>query len=100
ELVRTMETTAETLATDNNGSYEKTTLAELKNAENTINTTASSKEAYASAATPIETNKGYEVTATAEPSGAAFTIKKTEAGEVTRTCSPVTTTNGCPSGDW
>jgi type IV pilus assembly protein PilA len=100
ELVRTMETTAETLATDNNGSYEKTTLAELKNAENTINTTAGSKEAYASAATPIETNGGYEVTATAEPSATAFTIKKTATGVVTRTCTPVNSTGGCPSGDW
>jgi type IV pilus assembly protein PilA len=100
ELARTMETTAETLATDNNGSYEKTTLTELNNAENTINTTANTKEAYASAAAPIESNQGYEVTATAEPSGATFTIKKKASGEVLRTCSPKSQTNGCPSGDW
>jgi type IV pilus assembly protein PilA len=100
ELVRTMETTAETLATDSNGSYVNTTLIELKNAENTINTTASTTEAYASAAAPIETNQGYKVTAKAEPSGAEFTITKTATGEVKRTCTPVNSTNGCPTGDW
>jgi type IV pilus assembly protein PilA len=100
ELARTMETTAETLSTDNNGSYEKTTLAELKNAENTINTTASTKEAYASEAKPIESNTGYEVIAKAEPSGTEFIITKTAAGEVKRTCTPVNSTAGCPTGDW
>jgi type IV pilus assembly protein PilA len=100
ELVRSMETTVETLAVDNNGSYEKTSLTELKSSESAINTTANSKEAYASAATPIEANNGFEVTATAEPSGSMFTIKKTAAGVVTRTCTPVNATGGCPSGDW
>ena len=100
ELVRTMETTAETLATDNNGSYAKTTLEELKSAENTIKTTASSTEAYASKAEEKESGKGYVVTATAEPSGTEFIITKTGTGEVTRTCSPVNATGGCPSGDW
>ena len=100
ELARTMETTAETLATDNNGSYEKTTLAELKSAENTINTTASTTEAYASKAEETESGKGYVVAAKAEPSGAEFIITKTGTGAVTRTCTPVNSTNGCPSGDW
>jgi type IV pilus assembly protein PilA len=100
ELVRTMETTAETLATDNNGSYEKTTLAELKNAENTINTTASTKEAYAAKAEEKESGKGYVVVAKAEPSGTEFIITKTSSGSVTRTCTPVSSTNGCANGDW
>ena len=100
ELVRTMETTAETLATDNNGSYVNTTLTELKGAENTINTTVSTTEAYASAAKPEEENKGYVVSAKAVPSGTTFTITKTAAGEVKRTCSPVNSTGGCPTGDW
>jgi type IV pilus assembly protein PilA len=100
ELVRTMETTAETLATDNNGSYSKTTLPELKSAENTINTTASTTEAYASKAEETGSGTGYVVTAKAEPSGAEFIITKTSTGEVKRTCTPVNSTNGCPSGDW
>jgi type IV pilus assembly protein PilA len=100
ELVRTMETTAETLATDNNGSYEKTTPTELKNAENTISFTASTKEAYASKAEEKESGKGYVVAAKAEPSGTEFIITKTAAGTVTRTCEPVNSTGGCPTGDW
>ncbi len=100
ELVRSMETTAETLSIDNNGSYEKTTLVELKSAESAINTTLNSKEAYASAAEPKESNKGYSVTAKAEPSSTEFTITKTEAGTITRTCTPVSATDGCTTGDW
>ncbi len=100
ELVRTMETTAETLATDANGSYVNTTLTELHAAENTINTTASTTEAYASKAEEKETGKGYVVGAKAEPSGAEFIITKTSTGAVTRTCTPVNATNGCATGDW
>src|SRR6478609_10903394 len=44
ELARSAQTTAETIATDNGGSYEKTTLAELKAAEPSLVTTESTKE--------------------------------------------------------
>jgi type IV pilus assembly protein PilA len=98
ELARTMETTAETLATDNNGSYASISLTELKNAENTINTTVSTKEAYASGAE--STANSYKVEATAEPSAAVFSIEKTSSGEVIRKCTPINATNGCPTGDW
>lgn len=100
ELVRTMETTAETLATDNNGSYEKTTPAELTKAESTINFTASTKEAYAAKAEETNSGKGYVVSAKAAPSGTEFIITKNAAGEVLRTCTPINSTGGCPSGDW
>jgi type IV pilus assembly protein PilA len=100
ELVRTMETTAETLATDNNGSYSNTTEAELEKAENTIKFAASTKEAYAFKAEEKESGKGYVVSAKAEPSGATFIITKTGTGVVTRTCEPINSTNGCPTGDW
>jgi hypothetical protein len=72
----------------------------LKNAENTINTTASTTEAYASKAEETSSGKGYVVGAKAEPSGAEFVITKTAEGAVTRTCTPVSSTNGCPTGDW
>jgi type IV pilus assembly protein PilA len=100
ELVRTMETTAETLATDNNGSYVNTTPTELSKAESTINFTVSSKEAYAAKAEETESGKGYVVSAKAAPSGTEFIITKTAVGEVLRTCTPVNSTGGCPSGDW
>ena len=99
ELARTMETTAETLATDNNGSYSTVTLEALKNAENTINTTASTKEAYAFGVSGVTANS-YKVEAKAEPSGTIFSIEKTSSGEVLRKCTPESQTNGCPTGDW
>src|ERR1700729_3404824 len=51
ELARTAETTAETVATDNNGGYENVTLTELHAIEPTIPISSSSNEAYLSAAT-------------------------------------------------
>ena len=99
ELARTAETTAETISTDNNGEYAKVSLAELHLYEPSILTTVSTTEAYLSAAKEIETGKGYEVTAKST-SGETFTIKKTAAGEITRTCTPVKVGTGCPTGSW
>ena len=96
ELARSAQTTAETIATDNGGSYEKTTLAELKAAEPSLVTTESTKEAYLIEGTH-EAN-GYKVTAKST-SGDEFSITKKE-GEVTRTCTPVKANTGCPTGDW
>src|SRR5271156_5546338 len=60
ELARTAETTAETISPDNNGEYKEVTLANLHTYEPSILTTASTTEAYLSAAKEIETGKGYE----------------------------------------
>src|SRR6201987_4622717 len=46
ELARTAQTTAETIATDNNGSYAKVEAKELKAYEPSIVTVATEKEAY------------------------------------------------------
>ena len=51
ELARTAETTAETIATDNNGEYTKVTAAELNKYEPTIRISQSSTAAYLSATT-------------------------------------------------
>jgi type IV pilus assembly protein PilA len=100
ELVRTAQTTAETLATDNDGSYAQVTAVELNAVELTIPIAASESEAYLSSATGSQ--NGYSVTATAT-NGDELTITKNEAGEVTRECvSPVTKTgcSGGESGSW
>jgi type IV pilus assembly protein PilA len=99
ELARTAETTAETIATDNNGEYKEVTLPNLHTYEPSILTTASTTEAYLSAAAPAEENKGYAVTAKST-SGATYTITRTAAGAITRTCLPVKVGTGCPSGNW
>jgi type IV pilus assembly protein PilA len=99
ELARTAQTTAETIATDNNGSYEKVTQEELKAVEPSIQTAAGGNNAFISAAKGSGT--GYEVTATAATTEDTFTITNA-GGVVTRTCKPKVATNkgGCPTGTW
>ena len=96
ELARSAETTAETIATDNNGSYEKVTLAELKAYEPSL-TTNSAKEAALEEGT--HSANGYKVVAVST-NGDKFEIEKKANGEVARTCSPVKANGGCSSGDW
>jgi prepilin-type N-terminal cleavage/methylation domain-containing protein len=107
ELARTAQTTAETYATDHSGEWAGLTaggvgLTELKKYETGLkgcppaNGNACLKEAK-----EIEVGKGYEVTAQAANTLDEFTIKKTAAGEVERTC--VSTKNGCSganTGTW
>jgi type IV pilus assembly protein PilA len=97
ELARTAQTTAETIATDNNGSYAKVSLTELKAYEPSIVTTATEKEAYLS--TGEGTGKTYTVTATSS-SGDTFTVSRESSGEISRSCTQVTGSKGCPSGSW
>jgi type IV pilus assembly protein PilA len=98
ELARTAQTTMETAATDNNGSYAlMTSNAELQKIEPTIPIVAGGNAAYLSAALGSAT--GYAVTATAGTSGDTFTITNAS-GAITRTCLPVGK-GGCPaSGNW
>jgi type IV pilus assembly protein PilA len=97
ELARTAQTTAETIATDNGGSYAKTSLAEEKAYEPSIQTTVTEKEAYLEKAEGSAT--GFKVVAKS-PSGDTFTITRSEGGEVSRTCVQASGSKGCPSGDW
>ena len=96
ELARSAETTAETIATDNNGEYEKVTLAELKAYEPSL-TTNSEKEAALEEGT--HSKAGYTVIAKST-NGDKFSITKKANGEVERTCEPVKTNGGCSTGDW
>ena len=99
ELARTAQTTAETIATDNNGEYEKVTPAELNTYESTIATVANGKDAYISATTHSKTE--YSVTATAANSGDEFTVSRSAAGVISRSC--VSKNKGCSganTGSW
>jgi type IV pilus assembly protein PilA len=113
ELVRTAQTTAETMATDNNGSYTGITgPTALSAVEPTINT-ANNGTAWLSTATDTAvptsfpgvagnsttTGNSYQVTVTAEPTGDTFTITKNSDGTVVRTCTAASSTNkgGCPN---
>ena len=102
ELARTAETTAETVATDNGGSYEKVTTATLPTYETTLKAcTGTPTNACFVSAEPIESNAGYKVKTKAANSEDEFTIEKQASGEIVRTC--VSTKAGCSganSGTW
>jgi type IV pilus assembly protein PilA len=97
ELARTAQTTAETIATDNNGSYVSITGPGSLNAiEKSIPTAEANGGAYLSAATG--TANSYTVTAKAgAASGDTFTISRNAEGEVTRTCTTAGK-GGCQTG--
>jgi type IV pilus assembly protein PilA len=99
ELARTAQTTAETYATDHEGLYTGMTTAALHEYEPSIQTAAGGGNAYLSTVTVLTGNTGYEVTATST-SGDTFTIKRNSEGVVTRTCTQVTGSKGCPNSTW
>ncbi len=101
EMARTGEGAAETYSTDHAGNYEGITTAILKEYEPAIVTEAG-KGAYISEAAEQEGGKGYTITATST-SGDTFTITKTAAGEVIRTCvlaAGASSKGGCETGKW
>jgi type IV pilus assembly protein PilA len=83
ELARTAQTAAETIATDNSGSYATVTQAELNKVEKTIPIAKAGNNAWISAAAGTATE--YSVTATAPTTENEYTIKNV-AGVVSRTC--------------
>jgi type IV pilus assembly protein PilA len=104
ELARTGQTTAETIATDNNGSYASITAPSvLASYEPTIPTTGTVGGSNAWISTATGSASGYTIVATST-SGWLYSIVNTS-GSIARTCSKGTATNaaqqsGCPSGSW
>jgi type IV pilus assembly protein PilA len=97
ELARTAQTTAETIATDNNGEYAKVTIAEINKYEPSARITASTTEAYLVEGT--QSKEAYSVKAKAT-NGDEFTIARNASGEISRTCTPVKAGSGCSTGSW
>ncbi len=96
ELVRTAETTAETIATDNNGEYTKVTAAELNKYEPSIPIVKSTSGAYLSATTAGKAE--YSLTAKST-NGDELEIIKSANGQITRTCTSPITKTGCSGGE-
>ena len=92
-LARSAETTAETIATDNDGSYQNVNAEELHRIEPTIRTAPNGGDAYLSATTSAKSE--YSVTVTAAAGGDEFTISRTPEGGVTRTCTSPISKTGC-----
>ena len=105
ELARTGETTAETIATDNNGNYSSVTAAKLLSYEPSLQTCTAATGNSAACVVNTGTSgsaTGYTVI-TESTNNDLYTIINT-AGVVTRKCSIGTgvnaTQSGCPTGSW
>jgi type IV pilus assembly protein PilA len=96
ELARSAETTAETIATENDGSYEKVTRSEVNNVEPTIRVEPTTKEAFLSATT--HGAREYSVTVKATD-GDEFTISRNSRGELSRTCVSPLSKTGCSGAE-
>ena len=102
ELARTAQTAAETLATDNGGSYEKLSLGELKTYEKSIVTKAGSCTGVSACVTEASgTATTYKVVAESPVTKDTFTVENS-AGTITRSCVAASSTNkgGCPNSSW
>jgi type IV pilus assembly protein PilA len=91
--VGTLQTTMQTYAAENNGSYEGATLAKLKEIEPTLKDTST---ATAGPVTVESGGEGYTVESTAKGSGDVYKIINKK-GEIERKCSP-SGKGGCNSG--
>ena len=92
---RTLQTAAETSATDNNGEYKEATLANLEKIEITLK-----DHTVNIPSTPKVAATEYEVASESKTTGDTFKILRNAEGEVKRTCEPKGK-GGCPeSGVW
>src|SRR3954451_4012716 len=90
---RTMQTAAETAATDNNGSYSEVALPKLESVEPTLK-----DHATAVPTVPVEKEaEKYEVQSESATTKDKFKIKRNVDGTVSRTFAPAGK-NGCPAG--
>jgi type IV pilus assembly protein PilA len=94
-LVRTAETTAEAINTEQ-GNYNNVTPAALSAEEPAIVTEASTGHAYLSNTTHGENE--YSITATA-PNGDELTITRGSDGTISRTCASPIVKTGCSGGE-
>jgi type IV pilus assembly protein PilA len=103
ELTHTAATVADTIATDNAGSYAGVTAARIHEYEETIPLCETKQTGKAclkeAAAATTGTEKTYKIT-TISNDGDTYTVERAANGELTRTCTETGGSKGCPSGDW
>ncbi len=99
ELVRTAETTAQTIATDHGGSFASVSPTELHSYEATIavGSGTPTKSAWVTAASGNTTSYSITVTST---TGDTFTTERNALGLTSHTCSEQTGSRGCPDSSW
>ena len=99
ELAHSAQVAAETVGTDNNGSYALVTPSLLNQYEQTIQIASGNNNAWLSAATGTSTS--YTITVTPASGSETYTIARNSSGAVTRSCTPSSGTNGgCVNGSW
>jgi type IV pilus assembly protein PilA len=101
ELAHTAETAAETLATDNDGSYATLSPSQLQSYEVTIQISSGTGNAWVSAATG-NTNS-YSITVKSASGNEVFMVARSSGGTVSRTCTVngvSGTGGGCIAGSW
>jgi type IV pilus assembly protein PilA len=101
ELARTVQTTVESIATDNNGKYTEVTKTKIGEYEKSIPTSeGTTKATYLKEAKEIESGAGYELEVESPATKDVFKIVN-NAGTVSRICeSPATGCAGAKSGSW
>jgi type IV pilus assembly protein PilA len=100
ELAHSAQVAAETIATDNSGSYASVTPAALNTYESTIQVGPGGGNAFI--ATPggaSGTSNTYTVTATAT-TGDTYSISRSNTGTISRTCANVSGQTACVNGTW
>ena len=101
EMARTGQQAAETYATDHGGNYEGLSPASLHEYEPAIRTAEGGNNAYLSVAEPTEGGQGYLITAVAPGTSDTFTVTRSAAGQIVRSCKAVASgKGGCPTGSW
>ncbi len=99
--VGTLQTTIETYAAENNGSYANASLEDLQKIEPTLNDTSTASPAVGTKVGAEE----YEVSSTAKGTNDVFTLTNVK-GSITRSCTtgstttPANTGGGCKGGSW
>jgi type IV pilus assembly protein PilA len=95
ELLHSAQVTAEAIATENDGSYEKVTTTELHADEPGVAVEKSERHAWVSGTTHSE--REYSITATATD-GVELTLARSSSGTIAHTCRSPVTKIGCSEG--
>jgi len=96
EMVRSAMTSAETIATDDSGSYQNVSSESLHATEPSVRIAPGTEAAYLSAATA--TSDSYSLTVKAVD-GDELTISRDSEGNIARTCASPVTKTGCSDGE-
>jgi type IV pilus assembly protein PilA len=97
ELAHSAQIAAESYATDNSGSYAGLTPGGLEQYDQTIQTSATSGNAYVKSVSKANTN-GYTINVLSANGTDTFTIDRS-GGQISRTCQPANV-GGCVDGSW